>query len=228
MLASIIRMKWPAGMPGKHPFEDDPSLEDAVHYGCICDGIFIGLIFSSLLGAGPALAGDQTSISGSADTPEIRESRQPQAPVESVLTLPTSYLVPSVSDDKIFSATEFRPRGHSIFDGSPYTNAAEDAPMLRGTSVWQRMSDYKSQNGVRLLTLWEFRASTVSIQAGKKGDPSLQWTSRFMNRGAATRGLFDQLFSVSLARAGNTMRGAARPTAVDQAPKPVPKAAAKD
>ena len=70
--------------------------------------------------------------------------------------------------------------------------------MLRGTTVWQRLSDYRSRDRVRVVTLWETGGSSVSLQAGKKGDPSLQWTSRLMNRGGATRGLLDQLFATSL------------------------------
>ena len=81
---------------------------------------------------------------------------------------------------------------------------AEDAPMLRGTTVWQRLSDYRSRDRVRVVTLWETGGSSVSLQAGKKGDPSLQWTSRLMNRGGATRGLLDQLFATSL---GGVARG---------------------
>ena len=91
--------------------------------------------------------------------------------------------------------------------------------MLRGTTVWQRMSEYKSRDRVRLLTLWESSASTVSLQAGKGGDPSLQWTSRVMNRGGSTRGLLDQLFSVSFVGAGNAQRGATRSTSAQFAPK---------
>ena len=45
--------------------------------------------------------------------------------------------------------------------------------------------------------------ATVSLQAGRHGDPSLQWTSRLMNRGGATLGLLDRVFSVSLARASS-------------------------
>jgi hypothetical protein len=84
--------------------------------------------------------------------------------------------------------------------------------MLRGTNVWQRMADYKSHDRVRLLTLWESSASCVSLQAGKGGSPSLQWTSRVMNRGGSTRGLFDQFMSLSFVRASSVLHGAAHST----------------
>ena len=71
--------------------------------------------------------------------------------------------------------------------------ASNDLPMLHGTSVWERLTDYRSHGGVRLLTLWETGGSSVSLQAGRKGEPSLQWASHSMNRNGAPRGLLDQL-----------------------------------
>jgi hypothetical protein len=98
-----------------------------------------------------------------------------------------------------------------MFEGDPM-NSYGDTPMLRGTTVWQRMADYKSRDRVRLLTLWETSGSTISLQAGKKGDPSLQWNSRLMNRGGSTQGLLDRIFTMSLSRAGNGLRNVTRPT----------------
>ena len=103
-----------------------------------------------------------------------------------------------------FSANDFRLHGPSVTDReSPYST---ETPMLHGTSVWQRLGDYRAHGRVRLLTLWETSGSSVSLQAGKKGEPSLQWTSRSMNRGGATRGLFDQLVSVSVSGANRSFR----------------------
>lgn len=115
----------------------------------------------------------------------------------------------SMPDAKAFSATEFRPRPHSIFTDSATVDNSSDAPMLRGTTVWQRLGDYKSHDRVRVLTLWESSASTLSLQAGKRGDPSLQWSSRWMNRGEATRGLLDPVFSAP-ASAGRTQPSTVR------------------
>jgi hypothetical protein len=100
-------------------------------------------------------------------------------------------------------------------------NLFSDSPLLRTTTVWQRMSDYKSHDRVRVLTLWESSGSTVSLQAGHRGDPSLQWTSRVMNHGGATQGLLDRLFSVSFAGATAGLRNAARSTSTQATPKPV-------
>jgi hypothetical protein len=118
-------------------------------------------------------------------------------PAPGVFTMPTSGGVP------VFSTTEFRPRKHTVFDRDPAVSEFTDAPMIHYTTVWQRLSEYKSHDRVQVLTLWESSGSSVSLQAGKRGDPSLQWTSRLMNRGGSTRGLLDRFFSASIAGAAS-------------------------
>jgi hypothetical protein len=165
-----------------------------------------------LVRTGEALAGEQAPITYATLDPGIGIARQSSPPVRSLITAPEFFAAPTVADNQLFSTTDFRPRKRTVFDRDPVANSFGDAPMLRGTTVWQRMSEYKSRDRVRLLTLWESNASTVSLQAGRKGDPSLQWTSRSMNIGGSTRGLLDRLFSVSLAGAGNRLRRTDRST----------------
>ncbi len=121
-------------------------------------------------------------------------------PATGVFAMPTSGGVP------VFSTTEFRPRKRTVFDRDPALSAFTDAPMIHYTTVWQQLSEYKSHNRVQVLTLWESSGSSVSLQAGKRGDPSLQWTSRLMNRGGSTRGLLDRFFSASIAGAASGFR----------------------
>ncbi len=165
---------------------------------------------------GHVLAGDLAARAGSpAPTDPLFPHFPPLAfPPLAALPLPVAgnFTAPPLIEKNVFSATDFRPRKHSLLDPEPAMDAAEEPPMLRGTTVWQRLADYKSRDRVRLLTLWESSLSTVSLQAGKRGDPSLQWTSRFMNRGGSTRGLLDELFSVSLSSAGNRLRRIGRST----------------
>jgi hypothetical protein len=106
-------------------------------------------------------------------------------------TVPREYALPPAADPRAFSSTDFRPRGHSVFDADPAIVNANDHLMVDKT-VWQRLQEYRNHDRVRVLTLWESGASAVSIQTDRKGDPSLQWTSRLMNRGGATRGLLDR------------------------------------
>ncbi len=72
--------------------------------------------------------------------------------------------------------------------------------MFRTTTVWQRLNEFRSQDRVRVLTLWETEtgASNVSLQASKKGDPSLQWSSSWTNQGRASHGLLDRVLSATL------------------------------
>jgi hypothetical protein len=110
----------------------------------------------------------------------------------------------SQNSEPQFPASEFRPLKPSILAAPPptETESLDQAQPLRSTSVWQRLADYRSQGRVQLLTLWESQHSSVSLQAGHHGGPSLQWTSRLMNRGGATRGLLDRFVASSLGAAG--------------------------
>jgi hypothetical protein len=176
-----------------------------------CDRMLVGLAILTIVRASEALAGERVAPTVSAAKPDLNVAREFTPASAFMLPLPSSYpAVPSSYQTvdlpvlKSFSAAEFRPRGHSILVKDSGLGDAEDAPMLRGTTVWQRLSDYRSRDRVRVVTLWETGGSSVSLQAGKKGDPSLQWTSRLMNRGGATRGLLDQLLATSL---GGVARG---------------------
>lgn len=115
------------------------------------------------------------------------------------LTLPRDYSLPPAAESRAFSSTDFRPRGHSIFDTDPGIANANDRLMVDKT-VWQQLQEYRTRDRVRVMTLWESAASNVSIQTNRKGDPSLQWTSRLMNRGGATRGLLDRWSPVQVIR----------------------------
>jgi hypothetical protein len=176
-----------------------------------CERVLVGLAILTIVRASEALAGEQIPPTVSAAKPDLNVAREFTPTSAFMLPLPSSYAaVPSSYQTvdlpvfKSYSAAEFRPRGHSMLEKDSRLGDAEDAPMLRGTTVWQRLSDYRSRDRVRVVTLWETGGSSVSLQAGRKGDPSLQWTSRLMNRGGATRGLLDQLLATSL---GGVARG---------------------
>jgi len=198
-------------MPEFPPSDDALQLDLAALCNSLRDKMLVGLVLFTLVRSGEALAGDQASIANATLNAGADHLRRSSLPVRALITAPEIFAVPPPAESQVFSTTDFRPRKRTIFDRDPMTNSFGDAPMLRGTTVWQRMSEYKSRDRVRLLTLWESSASTVSLQAGKRGDPSLQWTSRAMNRGGSTRGLLDRLFSVSLAGAGNRLRRTDRP-----------------
>jgi hypothetical protein len=109
-----------------------------------------------------------------------------------------------------FSDRDFRPRGRSLFEADPRTVGPEPGFAFNQTT-WQRLNEYRTRDRVRVLTLWESGVSAVSLQTDHKGDPSLQWTSRLMNRGGASHGLLDQLFPTSIF--GGATRVTRSPTA---------------
>jgi hypothetical protein len=222
-------------MPGTCLSSFEP-LESAARRSRIRDRMLLALTLYALVRAAEAMASDQASLSVPTLHPDFGTIRispvQLATPVAltapaaaPLLPAPGTFAVPPIDDKQEFSETEFRPRKHSS-DHEAYTGDPGESPMLKSTTVWQRLSDYKSHDKVRLLTLWESSASTVSIQTTTHGDPSLQWTSRYMNRGGPTRGLFDRLFAVSLAGAGSSLRGMGHPNNSQTASKPAVSAVA--
>jgi hypothetical protein len=172
----------------------------------IRENALLTLVLCSVVRTTQALAGDQSS--------NVDSAPMFSAPFVSAKPLA----------DDAFSATEFRPRKHDVLGLDSARSGASiiDAPMLRSTSVWQQMADYKSQDRVRLLTLWQTRGSSLSLQAGRHGAPSLQWSTPWVHREGTSQGLFDRLLAVPVRAAGNNLRSsAARPTSVAAQPKPL-------
>jgi len=159
------------------------------------------LMILILVRAGHALAAEQFSVAVAPAKQNLNAKsaavREPLPLTGPMFDLPKTYQATELPAGDLFAPGNFRPRGHSLRETEAPLGAPEDMPMLHGTTMWDRLADYRSHGRVRLLTLWEAGDNSVSLQAGKKGEPSLQWTSRSMNRGGATRGLFDRLVSGS-------------------------------
>jgi hypothetical protein len=174
---------------------DARQLADAASSSSICS-VLAGLVIYTLVHASEA---------NGAEPGKLR-AEPPEPPNASALPLLSPAELVRAPETKNYSATEFRPRAASLLNDAAIANEPGENPALRSTTVWQRMSDFRSRDRVRVLTLWESGGGTVSLQAGKGGSPSLQWTSRSLSRGEATRGLLDRVFSASLASAGNNLR----------------------
>jgi hypothetical protein len=213
------------------PSNDVPPLDAAARCNSLRDRMLIGLMLITLIRTSEALAGDQASIAGAnSDTgmgAGLGGSRLSLRPAPALTAPLDSLSAPTDMDSRTFSATEFRPRKPTVFDSNPSAYAFSDAPLLRNTTVWQRLSEYRSRDRVRLLTLWESNSSTISLQAGRRGDPSLQWTSRLMNRGGSTQGVLDRLFSTSIARAGMGLHNLSRSANASAPPAPKPMVASE-
>lgn len=172
--------------------------------------LFLGLAAFTIIKAGEALAAehgvDPALTPGRNEPhPPMPFSAAPFAPKFSLWTglspVPREYALPPIAESRSFSSTDFRPRGHSIFDKDPsIAGVGASDNLMIDKNVWERLQEYRNRDGVRLVTLWESSASAVSIQTNRKGDPTLQWTSRLMNRGGATRGLLDRWMPASVFR----------------------------
>lgn len=173
------------------------------------DACFAALVFLVLARPAQVRAAEQPALIPNVPQPNFNPTVAGTGPLllnPPAFDLPRSLQANGVPLDDLFSPSDFRPRGNSVLQHPVPATSLDATPQLRVTSVWQRLVDYRSHGRVRLLTLWETGGSSVSLQAGKKGQPSLQWTSRSMNRGGATRGVFDQLLSISVAGAGRSLR----------------------
>jgi hypothetical protein len=200
-------------MPEYRASSETPRKQSAVRCRSFRDRILVGFLLYTLVRTGEALAGDQAAAIRVPLDQAVSDFGPSPPLITALIRPPADYAASIDAGNPGFSSTDFRPRKSTLFDRDSSMNTVDDAPMLRGTTVWQRLGDYKSHDRVRLLTLWESQGSTISLQAGRKGDPSLQWTSRLMNRGGSTRGLLDRWLSVSLANAGNRLRGVSRSNA---------------
>jgi hypothetical protein len=189
------------------------------HGSIIRENALLTLVLCSVVRATQVLAGEQPSNGDSSLKRDSQDHGAVQAAAVPMFSAPFVSVKPLTSD--AFSATEFRPRKHSVGLDSPGSGTSIiDAPMLQSTSIWQQMADYKSQDRVRLLTLWQTRGSSVSLQAGKHGAPSLQWSTPWVHREGTSRGLFDRLLAVPTRAAGNNLRsGVPHPTGVPAPPR---------
>ncbi|MGA2188154.1 MAG: hypothetical protein ABSH33_06460 [Steroidobacteraceae bacterium] len=185
------------------------------------DTLFVGLILWTLVHTTEALAGDQSPLSGAAARPDFADLRQPTPLPATLFPIPAPYQAADLPETKSYSAEEFRPRARSIPNPNSGGAGVDDESIMSRTTVWQRLPEYRSLNRVRVMTLWEAGGNSLSLQAGRRGDPSLQWTSRLMNRGGAPRGLLDELFSTSVGGAvGRGLHIAPRASSAEPIGKP--------
>jgi hypothetical protein len=195
--------------------------------GAFRDRFLLGLAVFALARAGEALAGEAAPMTAPID-PESSASKisaflstpiaapsysrplySPQFDPRAAISEPGAYPLPAVSESPVYSSKDFRPRGRSVYDVDPHGGSADDNLTFDKT-IWQRLSEYRTRDRVRVLTLWESGVSAVSLQTDRKGDPWLQFTSKLNSRGNATHGLLDRLLPVTSFTA-NGMRGMLHP-----------------
>jgi hypothetical protein len=187
-----------------------PSTREIARWNGGRELLLLTIVAVALARGSEALGADGTALEHEFGPAE--HIAPPTLNVSPEFALPLDFSPPPAAHE--FSATEFSPRKHPAFGAAPAAvPPAGETRSLNTTTVWQRLADYRAHDRVRLVTLWETSGSTLSIQAGKRGEPSLQWTSRAMNRGGATRGLLDRMISASLGSTGvGQLRSIVRPS----------------
>ena len=186
----------------------------------IRDRMLLTWVLYGVVRASQALAGDQPSNNDSTPGAGGKNSRDAQTGT-SMFSAPFVSARP-LADAEPYSRTEFRPRKRSLdkLDSARSEGSIIDTPMLQDTSVWQQLAESRSQDRVRLLTLWQTKGRSLSLQAGKHGAPSLQWSTPWAHQ-AASHGLFDRLLTARPRTGGGNPRSAPRPT-ITQAPAKSP------
>ena len=177
------------------------------------DNMLLTLVLYSVVRGSEALAGDAA--------PEALNAHAPPAGPASTFSA-ASASAGNFTLGTPLSTTEFRPRPHpqATVDSMSRSFVMQE-PMVGSETVWQQMAQFRSADRVRLLTLWQTRASSLSLQADKHGGPSLQWSSPWMIRNSASHGLLDRL--ITLPAHGGV--GAARSSAPRPANSPAPRPA---
>jgi hypothetical protein len=215
-------------MPEFRPSIFAPLLRHAARCENSRDRLLLGLALVAIAVAGATMAGEQAAITAVKPLEAVKldpaiASFIPISPAAGPVTpAPGDFTLPTANGIPVYSTTEFRPRKRTVLDSDPVVSSFSDSTMIHSTTVWQRLSDYKSHDRVQVLTLWQTSGSSVSLQAGRRGDPSLQWTSRLMNHGGSTQGLLDRLFSVSIAGAASGLRNATHSASAPTMPKAAP------
>ncbi len=170
----------------------------------LCECLLTALVLYGLAPAN-ASAGDQLQ------SPEARHNANTQKIVLAQIaapSFPAPFAFSALPEMPVFSPTEFRPRKPGLPRAAEASSEGPvtDGPMLRDSSIARELSEAKTQDRVRLLTLWQSRASSLSLQAGKRGAPSLQWSTPWMHRDTAARGVFDRLLMAAPRSFGSIVR----------------------
>ena len=190
-------------MPNNCPLRDEQACSNKTRPQGVCDKMLVGFVLWTLVHTTEALAGDQ--VQPVAEPKHTVNVPRQSAPIAAAMTrIPASYQPVSLPEAPVYSLHEFRPRGPSLNENSART-AAGESPLMNNTTVWQRLSDYRTHDRLSLVTLWEPGGNSLSLQAGRKGDPTIQWTSRLMSHPGAGRGLLDELFSTSVGGIGKNL-----------------------
>ena len=178
--------------------DGEPNAGPAPRVSGTREALMLAMLMYGLASGGEAFGAD---LSG-----DILKDMQPMVGGK---PLPKAFAPSFATNDFESPATDFRRRK---FDGKAAPSAQVEAsiPSTPSQTAWQRLADFRAQGRVQLLTLWASPRNMISVQTGRHGSPSLQWSSRVMNRGGATRGLLDRFVASSIGATSLHSKSAAR------------------
>jgi hypothetical protein len=173
-----------------------------------CERVFVGLVLWTLIHTTEACAGDQPPVWGPAQNPDFKDLREPTSLSTWSLPVPATFRPLDVRAPTVPVTQDFRAHPHAAPPAQ--SSAIDGESMIRDTSVWQRLEQFRARNQVRVVTLWATGGNSLSLQAGMKGNPSLQWTSRLGSHGGAASG----------GAVGRSLHSAARSSSPEPGSKP--------
>jgi len=120
-----------------------------------------------------------------------------------------------------YSPREYRALGPTLPGREPRRDETAPNPTLHASSAWERLADFRTRGGIRLLTIWNSKFNSLSLQTGRGGIPSLQWTSSGFGGGSSTtRGVLDRLLATGIDRF-DVFKHAVRPVAAAPSDHPL-------
>lgn len=157
-----------------------------------CDLFFAGLAVAALVHVGDAAAAEPASGAGgfSGELP-LSHLLDSASSGPGPFALPEGYTLRSNADPASFSLGPLRAHGAAPVNAEG--GATTDEALMHDSPIWQRLADFRNLGRLRVFTFWQTGANSLSLQAGKKGAPSLQWTAKLGDGGPGGGGLFNRV-----------------------------------
>lgn len=122
------------------------------------------------------------------------ERWQPAAPVALGAAVPMRFRVPL---EPGWWSLGSLPAGRAPAPPAAVTaspRAFPGADLSAATRAWSALQGARGPDGLRLLNLWHGRENALSLQAGRRGEAQLQWTSHPFGTPRDERGVIEHLF----------------------------------
>ena len=136
----------------------------------VCDRFLIGLVAITLVRAGEVLAGEQAFDAGAIGRVEPSGPRQSTELPASVFGAPEDIRCPVSPGPTQLPRGNFGRAGHSIFESDVPVDFADDK-LISDTPVWQRLSEFRTFDRVRLSYLVALEPELGFAAGRQEGQP---------------------------------------------------------